>query len=130
MEGRAHVARKIGSFVLLFIGIIAISFVFFGIFKEYKRASSIDTLIQGLEEERDRLDQENTSIQREIAQYDTPAALEKKARENNNKKPGENVVIIAGVEEVAADESEQTPVNTNSKNSHLQAWWKSFFLIK
>ena len=114
------IKSKFATWILLPVFVLAL--VGFG--KVYFQKRTIDKEIAKLQEQADKIQQDNEQLSSLIKYYNTPQYQEKQAREKLNlKKEGEYVIALPDSNgESAADAAAQ-----QTKASNLKAWFNYFF---
>jgi cell division protein FtsB len=126
--------KKRFFFPILFaiIGLIVAGWISYCALKESKRSRQIESEIETLRQEAEKLRQNNQDMSEKIGYFDTPEFQEKIAKEKLNlQKVNENVAIIkpSPVLRVSGNEEEipQEIVGTTEEKPNYQKWWDYFF---
>ena len=126
--------RKGSFFSIAFViaGLLIAGCISYYAFKENKRSRQIESEIETLRQEAEKLRQNNQDISEKIGYFDTPEFQEKTAKEKLNlQKEDENVAIIkpnpvlqntGDSEEVSYQKEISAPEAPN-----YQKWWNYFF---
>ncbi|MFA5777005.1 MAG: septum formation initiator family protein [Parcubacteria group bacterium] len=125
--------RKKSFFSILFAvaGIVITGWISYFALKENKRSKQIESEINNLRTEAEKLRENNKAMQDKIVYFETPEFQEKMAKEKLNlQKENENVAIIkpslvSGSERIAG----KTTVAEKEvpKKPNYEKWWDYFF---
>jgi len=127
--------KKSGVFssILIFIVLVAAGMVSYKAFKEAKRSQQIETEIESLRQEAEKIRQDNNNLEEKIAYFDTQGFQEREAKEKLNfQRPNENVVVVKPVPEIEYpdpmnNEVENKIPGENEKIPNYRKWWNKFF---
>ena len=122
--------------VLLILGISLAFYLFYLGFKEFERRQEIKKQIDFLQEEADRIKNENSELSNQIKYFKTDEYKEQVAKEKLNlKKKGEKVVKIQ-LEKTSSEKQLNPENHSNNKNQstenklnqeNYKKWWNYFF---
>lgn len=127
--------KKFFSFtlVLFIIGSIAAVYVVYVAGKEAYRGKKIESEIEGLRQEAEKIKAENGDLQEKIAYLDTDEFREKVAKEKLNlKKEDEQVAEIrpvASIESEVEQEVVKLPRAPLLEIPNYKKWWNQFFSL-
>ena len=127
MNFQQFLKSKIGSFVL----VLALIFVLGITSKLMTKKRDVENEIKKLQEQSEKISQENADLALLINYLNTDTYKERQAREQLNlKKEGEEVFVVVGVNEIRREEHfgvEESPVETkNELWENIYAWWRYF----
>jgi len=113
-------------------GIAALGFILVKSYEEYSRKKEIQTEIEGLQKEAQKISKENSDFQERIDYFGSQEYIEREAKDKLNlQSPGENVVVIkpSQAKEVLVHSEEQTPKESPILDArpNLRKWWDYFF---
>jgi cell division protein FtsB len=126
---------KKGSFfsiLFVIVGLVVAGLISYYALKESKRSRQIESEIEILRQEAEKLRQNNQDMSEKIGYFDTPEFQEKIAKEKLNlQKENESVAIIkpSPVLRVAESAEKANPQKEISapEEPNYQKWWNYFF---
>ena len=118
------------AIVLFIVGIILAVIISISAFKEAYRSRTIEKEVEKMKQEAERIQNDNSALQKQIDYYNTPQFVEKVSKDKMNlQKPDENVVIVnqgmAQKSQIINDQSE-TAQNDQNESNYIK-WWNFFF---
>ena len=125
--------RKLSIIAVLFAaGIVAAAGVFTSAARQAYKNRRIESEIDSLRAQAERIQNENSKLSRKIAYLQTPEFQEKVAKEKlNMQKPDEQVVIVKpGIEntpQVAGEQSGSRGIAEYDNSPNYKKWWDLFF---
>ncbi|MFA5961640.1 MAG: septum formation initiator family protein [Parcubacteria group bacterium] len=116
--------------IIIFLGCVAIVFVFLAISRETYRKRQVQDEIGKLQEEAKRIQGDNMRLSEKLAYLEGRDYQEKEIRDKLNlQDPEENVVIID--QGLVAKKTDEQPASTGQevliKELNPQKWWNYFF---
>jgi cell division protein DivIC len=116
--------------LVLIFGVFILCYISYRLYHEIYRQNEIDQEIQALQDEINKLEQDNNNLQDLISYFQTDEFKEKEAKDKLNLvKKGEKVILIKE-REVKRDkevEEEKPEILVNRPNYYY--WWHYFFSI-
>jgi cell division protein FtsB len=120
---------------LIFCGIIIFGLVSYAIFGEFQKKQKIESEINALKSEAERLSQKNSELLERITYFESRDFKEKEAKDKLNlQDPSESLVLIKPSPSKEMNEIDQNQKiafnkteNTNQNLSNPQKWWNYFF---
>lgn len=116
--------------LVLIFGVFVLCYISYRLYHEIYRQNEIDQEIQALQDEINKLEQDNNNLQDLISYFQTDEFKEKEAKDKLNLvKKGEKVILIKE-REVKRDkevEKEKPEILVNRPNYYY--WWHYFFSI-
>ncbi len=126
--------RKGSFFSILFVivGLAVAGWISYYALKESKRSRQIESEIEILRQETEKLRQNNQDMSEKIEYFNTPEFQEKIAKEKLNlQKEGENVAIIKPSPSLRISENEDAAIpqkeNSFPEKPNYKKWWDYFF---
>lgn len=124
MAGRGGFWAVITSRIFLGVAVLALGAIGYGLGKSIVRRVEIEHEVASLQHDINQLQSKNDELQRLINYFSTPEYKEREARLRLGlQKPGENVVIIPGLEGSAGGEAAAQPVEL----PNWRRWFNYFF---
>jgi cell division protein FtsL len=120
------------SIIFIIIGIIVAGYISYFAFKENRRNKQIESEINSLRQEADKLRQSNGDMKEKITYFETPEFQERIAKEKLNlQKEDENVAIIKPSpvlrgENANGQETKSGSAEDDNRPSYVK-WWEYFF---
>lgn len=117
--------------VVFFVaGIILATVISVSAVREAYRNKNIENEVQKLKKEANRIQSENSDLQKKIDYYSTPEFTERVSKDKMNmQKPDEGVIVVEQSTEQKnsnSEESEKVAVQAENK-SNYRKWWDIFF---
>jgi len=122
---------------VLFVGVVLVALVALPLVKKINQKRALDSEIQALQAQAQKVEQKNTGLRDMIDYLETTSFVETQARLNLDlKKPGEKVVVVKNTAgERRADEAVSSVFNIPGlekiieppRASNAQRWWEHFF---
>ena len=117
--------------IILVLGVVIFVFVAIAIYKETSKKNQIQSEIQKLKDEAEKIGKDNSNIQEKIAYFQSQDYMEKEAKDKLNlKSPDEQVVVVKPtiMKEAQAPEQKDpvAPPQVVVVANHLK-WWNYFF---
>lgn len=128
--------KKFFIWLLLFLGFLAIVFVAFATYRELNKKKEVQLEIEKLQEEAQRIDQENSLIQEKITYLQSRDYQDLEAKDRLNlQNPGENVVVVKSsivkIDTAQGNSGEEIVADTETADvvskSNFIKWYSYFF---
>jgi cell division protein FtsB len=119
----------------IFLAIIVLFFLIFSIYKEFSKKKQVESDIDILRKQAQKIKQENMSLEERIKYLGSQEYQEIQAREKLDlQDPKEDVVVITQSTPKVVEELKTLPLlndskseNSNEKYSNFLKWWNYFF---
>ena len=116
---------------IIFLILIAVSFFGYALFKEMSKKKQVESEINSLKQEAEKIKKENMQLEERIAYLGSQDYQETEARDKLNlQKPDEKVVVLAqGPErkEIVSQEIQMPAAAAKDQTPNYQKWWDYFF---
>jgi len=117
--------------IVVFLGVIAIIFISVAIYKEAAKKRQIQSQIDQLQQEAEKISRDNALTQDKIAYLESTDYQEREAKDKLNlQSPDENVVVVKPtIAEEGKAQEKASPVipPLPEKISNPEKWWNYFF---
>jgi len=123
---------KIGP--IIFLAIVAFGFLSYSVYREFSKKKVVESEIEALKEQAEKIKQENMSLEERIAYLGSQDYQKIQAKDKLDlQDPNENVVIITQDLDIPTKKTQELETkndiqNTHptEKNSNLLKWWNYF----
>ncbi|MFA6160322.1 MAG: septum formation initiator family protein [Parcubacteria group bacterium] len=123
---------KIGP--IIFLAIVAFGFLSYSVYREFSKKKVVESEIEALKEQAEKIKQENMSLEERIAYLGSQDYQKIQAKDKLDlQDPNENVVIITQDLDIPTQKTQELETkndiqNTHptEKNSNLLKWWNYF----
>lgn len=131
MRNNSEKSKSLLIKIVLFLGIVALIFIALAIFREMRAKKQIQTEIEKLQAEAEKIYKENILSQEKLAYLESKDYQEKEAKDKLSlQNPDEKVVIInpsvVKNEERKIESAPLPSVKIQEKENYLK-WWDYFF---
>lgn len=112
------------------IGVFFAGLISYSAFREAYRNRKIESYIQDLNQEKEKIQKENNALSKSIAFFETSQYQEKTAKQKlNMQKTDENVVVVKPTteQEMADVAKEVKDENIAPEDPNYKKWWNFFF---
>ncbi|HAT73477.1 MAG: hypothetical protein US30_C0001G0109 [Candidatus Moranbacteria bacterium GW2011_GWF2_36_839] len=124
---------KIGP--IIFLAIIAFGFLSFSLYKEFSKKKVVESEIEALKEQAEKIKQENMSLEERIAYLSSQDYQKIQAKDKLDlQDPNENVVVITQDLDIPTQKTQELETKNDNQNtyptektSNLLKWWNYFF---
>ena len=124
---------KIGP--IIFLAIIAFGFLSFSLYKEFSKKKVVESEIEALKEQAEKIKQENMSLEERIAYLGSQDYQKIQAKDKLDlQDPNENVVVITQDLDIPTQKTQELETKNDNqktypteKTSNLLKWWNYFF---
>ncbi len=116
---------------MVLLGLLALFFIFYKLSRQIYRQKEISGEIAALQEEIDRLNQDNSKLEQLSDYFQTDHYKEKEAREKLGLiKEGERIVEIKEKEIPAKERTQEQKPEIKINKPNYYYWWHYFFNIE
>ena len=124
---------KIGP--IIFLAIIAFSFLSYSVYQEFSKKKVVESEIEALKEQAEKIKQENMSLEERIAYLSSQDYQKIQAKDKLDlQDPNENVVVITQDLDIPTQKTQELETKNDNQNtyptektSNLLKWWNYFF---
>lgn len=116
--------------MLLIFFLAGIVFAFASAWKEWGRSKRIESEVEKLRMEAQKVERENQTLSERIAYFSTDNYQEKEAKEKLGLKKSDETVVVIESNLSRSDEAVQSPgqfSRADGAKSNYQRWWQYFF---